>query len=433
MKKYFTMILCLVANLLQAQTKVSGTVKDTDGFPIAFANVLFPGSTIGTITNDDGSFYLESEQTQTQLSISFIGFETATLLLEKQTNYDLKIVLEAAAEQLQSVTLVSGNQSKKNNPAIDILRKIWAKKRSNGLGKFNQYAYDKYEKIEFDLNTIDSALMNSKMFKGLEFVFKDLDTSGITGKTYLPIFLNETVSKVYGDNTINEEKEVVRGVKNSGFNGNQAIMAYLKDLYATYDIYDNYLNFFGKSFTSPLSKTGIDTYNYVLADSTFIGEKWCYNIIYYPRRKSELTFKGDFWVNDSTFAIAKINMAMTKSANLNWVKELYVEQEFEVLSDSVFLLKRESMLSDFSYSNKEKSRGVYGKRTTLFNNYMFDVQKDKKFYDEEVYYYDKDVYDRGDEFWNENRLEELSKDEKGVYKMLDTLKTVKKFKRMYNL
>ncbi len=70
------MILCLVANLLQAQTKVSGTVKDTDGFPIAFANVLFPGSTIGTITNDDGSFYLESEQTQTQLSISFIGFET---------------------------------------------------------------------------------------------------------------------------------------------------------------------------------------------------------------------------------------------------------------------------------------------------------------------------------------------------------------------
>ena len=92
--------------------------------------------------------------------------------------------------------------------------------------------------------------MQSKLFKGLEFVFKDLDTSGITGKTYLPIFLNETVSKVYGDNEIKEEKEVVRGVKNSGFNGNQAIMAYLKDLYATYDIYDNYLNLFGKSIHS---------------------------------------------------------------------------------------------------------------------------------------------------------------------------------------
>ena len=127
MKKYIVFLLWLTGVVLQAQTKVSGTVKDTDGFPIAFANVLFPGSTIGTITNDDGSFYLESDQAQTQLSISFIGFETVTLLLEKQSNYDLKIVLEAAAEQLQSVTLVSGKQSKKNNPAIDILRKIWAK------------------------------------------------------------------------------------------------------------------------------------------------------------------------------------------------------------------------------------------------------------------------------------------------------------------
>ena len=433
MKKQILFLLWLTGMVLQAQTKVSGSVKDIDGFPIAFANVLFPGSTIGTITNDDGSFYLESEQTYTQISVSFIGFETLTLLLENQTNYDLQIVLEEAAEQLQSVTLVSGKQSKKNNPAIDILRKIWAKKRSNGLGKFNQYAYDKYEKIEFDLNTIDSALMNSKMFKGLEFVFKDLDTSGITGKTYLPIFLNETVSKVYGDNTINEEKEVVRGVKNSGFNGNQAIMAYLKDLYATYDIYDNYLNFFGKSFTSPLSKTGIDTYNYVLADSTFIGDKWCYNIIYYPRRKSELTFKGDFWVNDSTFAIAKINMAMTKSANLNWVKELYVEQDFEVLSDSVFLLKRESMLSDFSYSNKEKSKGVYGKRTTVYDGFEFDVPKSRRFYTEDYNALRPKLFERDSSFWATNRLETLNKDEAGIYKLIDTLKTVPKFKTYYNL
>jgi len=146
MKKQILFLLWLTGMVLQAQTKVSGSVKDTDGFPIAFANVLFPGSTIGTISNDDGSFYLESEQTYTQISISFIGFETLTLLLENQTNYDLQIVLEEAAEQLQSVTLVSGKQSKKNNPAIDILSKIWAKKRSNGLGKFNQYAYDNMRK-----------------------------------------------------------------------------------------------------------------------------------------------------------------------------------------------------------------------------------------------------------------------------------------------
>jgi hypothetical protein len=52
-----------------------------------------------------------------------------------------------------------------------------------------------------------------------------------------------------------------------------------------------------------LSRTGIDVYNYVLRDSAYIDNKKCYNILFYPRRKNELTFKGDFWVNDTTFAI----------------------------------------------------------------------------------------------------------------------------------
>jgi len=216
--KYFILILWLFLIVpLYAQTKVSGLVTDQEGLPISFANIIFPGSIEGTITNDDGSFYLESDKTYTLIEISFIGFTTKRLSLKTVVNYQLKIVLEEAAEQLNSVLLVSGKQSKKDNPAIDILRKIWAKKRSNGLRQYRQYAYDKYEKIEFDLNTIDSALMKSKVFKGLEFVFKDLDTSGITGKSYLPIFLNEIVYKVYGDNIISEEKEITKAVKNSGF------------------------------------------------------------------------------------------------------------------------------------------------------------------------------------------------------------------------
>lgn len=90
-------------------------------------------------------------------------------------------------------------------------------------------------------------------------------------------------------------------------------------------------------------------------------------------------------------------------------------------------------MSDFAFNKKEKSRGIYGKRTTLYDNYEFDVKKEEKFYDEEVYSFDADIYEQDDEFWSKNRLEGLNKDEKGVYKMLDTLKTVKKFKRLYNI
>lgn len=433
--KYKLLFFFLISGifLVKAQTKVGGYVFDANNDPVAFANVIFKGSSEGTITDENGRFYIESDETWQAIIISFIGYETIELPLEKRVNLDLKLILNESAAQLDEVVLITGKQSKKNNPAIDILRKIWANKRENGLKRFKQFEYDKYEKVEFDINTIDSALIKSKLFRGMEFVFNQVDTSRVTGKTYLPMFINEAVSRVYGDNTISKVKEVLKGNKNSGFNDNQVIIDFVDDLYSDYNVYDNYLKFFDKSFVSPLSRTGIQTYNYVLSDSTFIDNKWCYNIIYYPRRKNELTFKGDFWVVDTTFAIKEINLQASKSANINWVKEIYIEQEFEVLNDSLFLVKRDYMMSDFAFSKKEKSRGVYGKRTTLYNNYQFDVPKDKKFYDEEVYYYDKDVYDRDDSFWDENRLEKLNKDEVGVYKMLDTLKTVTKFKRLYNL
>ena len=434
MKKYIFLILFLVSLLSgYSQTKVSGSVFDVNDEPVAFASVLFMNSTTGTITNENGRFYLESDENWDTLIISFIGYQTAEIELNKKVNYDIKITLNEIVESLDEVVIVTGKQSKKNNPAIDILRKIWDRKRKNGLNQFDQYKYDKYEKVEFDLNTIDSSLIKSKLFRGMEFIFNEVDTSRVTGKTYLPMFLNEAVSEVYGDNNLNKEREVLKGNKNSGFSDNQTIIDFVDDLYADYNVYDNYLKFFDKSFVSPLSKTGINTYNYILSDSSYIDNKWCYNIIYYPRRKNELTFKGDFWVADTTYAVKEINLQATKSANINWVKEIYIEQEFEVLNDSIFLIKRDYFLSDFAFNKKEKSRGVYGKRTTLYDNYKFNEVIDEEFYDEEVYSFNEELYKKDDAFWDQHRLEELNKDEKGIYKMLDTLTTVKKFKQLYNI
>ena len=433
MKQLLSLLFILFTVILSAQTKVSGEVKDAFGEPVAFANVIFTDSYEGTITNEDGRFYLESDENYISVSFSFIGYKTLDVPLANRTTYKMEISLEEEASSLDEVVVYSGKQSKKNNPAIDILRKIWENRRENGVKKFKQYEYDKYEKLEFDLNTIDSSLIKSKVFKGMEFIFDQTDTSNITGNTYLPIFINEAFSKVYGDNLLSKEKEVLEGNKNSGFDNNNTLIAYLKDLYSEYDVYDNYLKFFDKAFTSPLSRTGIDVYNYVLLDSAFRDNKWCYNIVYYPRRKNELTFKGDFWVNDSTWAIKEINLQASKSANLNWVREVYIEQEFDVLNDSIFLITRDYFMSDFSFRKKEEAKGIYGKRTTLYHDYIFDQPKEKKFYNEKVDPYQFEVYNRPDDFWEERRLEKLSKDEKGVYKMLDTLKTVKRFKTLYNI
>jgi hypothetical protein len=434
MKKIFTLFIFLfaLANSLTAQTKVSGIVVDNTNQPVPYANVVFKGSNTGVVSNEDGRFYIESPETYTALIVSFVGFPDTEVKLPKAVNYDFKIVLKEG-NTLKEVKIFAGKTSKKNNPALDILRKIWERRRKNGLKMFKQYQYEKYEKVEFDMNTIDSAFMKSKIFKGMEFVFKNIDTSKVTGKTYLPIFINESLSDFYGDNENKRTKEILKANKNSGLGSGDGVNMFIKDLYNDYDIYDNYLNLFDKSFTSPLSRTGIDVYNYVLADTAVIDGKRCYNIVFYPRRKNELTFKGDFWVNDTTFAIKKINMAITKSANINWVKDIYLEQEYEVLNDSVFLPTRDYMMSDFALRKKEESKGVYGKRTTLYRNFKFDEKKPDKFYKQEVNYIDNEVYAKSDEYWNENRFENLNKDEQKIYKMIDTLKTVKKFKQLYSL
>ena len=434
MKKLFilSVLFLAFANVAIAQTKVSGVVLDNSKQPIPYANVVFKGSNTGVVSNEDGRFYIESPDNYTELVVSFVGFPDKTVKLPEKVNYDFKVIL-TEGNALKEVKVYSGKTSKKNNPALDILRKIWERRRKNGLKMFKQYQYEKYEKVEFDMNTIDSAFMKNKIFKGMEFVFKNIDTSKVTGKTYLPIFINESLSDVYGDNQIKKTKEILKANKNSGLGNGDGVNNFIKDLYNDFDIYDNYLYFFDKSFTSPLSRTGIDVYNYVLADTAVIDHKLCYNIVFYPRRKNELTFKGDFWVNDSTFAIKKINMAITKSANINWVKDIYLEQEYEVLNDSVFLPTRDYMMSDFALRKKEESKGVYGKRTTLYKNFKFDEKKPDKFYKDEVNYIDNAVYNKTDEYWEENRFENLNKDEKKIYKMIDTLKTVKRFKQIYNL
>jgi hypothetical protein len=434
MKNFFKYLLFLVAftTTVFSQTKVSGVVLDKQGKPIPFANIAFKNSSEGVVSSEEGVFYLESPKTYKTILVSSVGFSDKEIDLEKAINYNFKIQLNEI-ETLNEVVIYRGKTSKKNNPALDILRKIWERRRKNGLHLFDQYQMEKYEKIEFDMNTIDSAYMKNKLFKGMEFIFKQVDTSKITGKTYLPIFINEALSDVYGDNKLKKVKVKTKANKTSGFNGNQQILAFVNDLYTDFDIYDNHLTFFDKSFTSPLSTTGVDVYNYVLRDSAYIDNKKCFNIVFYPRRKNELTFKGDFWVSDTTFAIKKINLAATRSANINWVKDIYIEQEFEVMNDSVFLMTKDYMMTDFALNKNEKSKGVYGKRTSLYRDHKFNIEKPEKFYKEEVNYLDKEVYNKSDEFWEENRFENLTKDEKGVYKMLDTLQTVKKFQQLYSL
>lgn len=432
MRHLLSFLFFLITLSFFAQTSVHGVVKDSEGEPIPFANVFFKNTNEGTITEEDGTFSLSSSGHRSTLVVSFVGYKSQEISL-REARPGLVIILEEDASNLSEVVIYSGKTSKKDNPAIDILRKIWENRRSNGVKKFDRYEYDKYEKMQLDLNGIDSINKNSRLFKGMEFVLEYLDTSDVRGNVSLPLFINESSSRVYGDNKIQKEKEVLLGNKNSGFQDNHTIIDLVQQIYKDYDIYENYIKLYQKSFTSPLSRTGIDVYNYVLTDSSFIDNKWVYNIVFYPRRKGELTFKGDFWVNDTTWAITDIQMRTVDDINVNWVRSIAIEQKFKVLNDSVFLLTQDKFVSDFSVQKDEKAVGFQGKRTTLYDHYTFDKARERSFYRKEVAPNDPEVYRQNEDFWNEKRMESLSETEQNIYVMMDTLQNTKKYKKLHAL
>ena len=115
------------------------------------------------------------------------------------------------------------------------------------------------------------------------------------------------------------------------------------------------------------------------------------------------------------------------------MKDIYVEQEFEVFDDSVFLLVKDHMMTDFSISKKDESKGVYGKRTTYYKDHQFNVKRPENFYTSEINTYDENIMARDDAFWESYRFEPLSEEEMGIYEMLDALKENKRFNSYMNL
>jgi hypothetical protein len=80
---------------------VSGEVKDEFGDPIAYANVFFKNSNDGTITNENGRFYLETSDTHTSLVFSFVGYKTLEIELREKNNFKMDVVLEEESASLE--------------------------------------------------------------------------------------------------------------------------------------------------------------------------------------------------------------------------------------------------------------------------------------------------------------------------------------------
>ena len=432
-----------------SQVKISGTIIDAkSNKAVPYADIKFPQSNKVTTSNTDGSFYLESPLDEFLLEINAFGYETQQEKLKEKINYKYKINLKPYPKKKKPYIIeldeviarkkkIKKYADKKENPAYAILKELWKRKHKNGLKIVPQYQYEEYEKLQFDLNNIDSTFIKNKLlFKDFEFIFNRIDTSKINGKAYLPAFINESIYKVYGRNKPSEkERKDLIANKSSGFDDNEIVSKTVKGLYRKFDVYDNRINFFDKNFVSPVARDGFSVYEYTLSDTINIDGIDCYRIKYTPKRQGEYTFMGDVYISLNTYSVKEVSMHSTKDVDVNFVKDIFVSLEYEVKNDSIFYPKKDYILLDMSILNKKSgSKGMFAHRTSTYKDFNFTESRTDKFYDDRSYdAVAAGAYEKSNEFWKNARHDSLSKQEEGIYETLDSLKKVPRFKRIVNL
>ncbi|MCD4680600.1 MAG: DUF5686 and carboxypeptidase regulatory-like domain-containing protein [Bacteroidales bacterium] len=426
-KIYYSFIILLIflpVCAFSQITKIMGKVVDSETKePLPFVNVYFKGTTIGATTDFNGEYHIETKNALDSVYASYLGYKAAA---SKVVKYKFQVVdFELKADKINLKEVVI---KYKGNPAEVILKKIIEHKEYNNRNRFDAYQFEAYTKIEIDLNNFSEKFKNKKLFKKFDFVFDYVDTSTINGKAYLPFFLSETLSDRYFRKSPKADREIIKASKVSGID-NESILQFLGDLIQNVNVYDNYITIFQKNFISPVANFGLAYYRYYLVDSTFIGDKWCYQLMFKPRRKQELTFTGEFWVHDTSFALTTINMRVNDDANINFINDLVIEQEFSRIDGEHWIISKDRMIGDFNiFVNSRETLGFFGTKTSAYKDFVFNHPKEDKFYTTPTnIIVEEGAFEHSDDYWERQRHEDLSKDEKIIYHMIDTLKTIPAF------
>ena len=425
--KLFKNILVLLAiaipTIVNAQITIKGKVTDgTTGETLPFVTISFPGSTAGTNTDVDGNYILKTTAPKDSLTASYIGYRTVKMKVNKNAAVQvINFVLPTNEYALAEVVIKPGK-----NPAIILLEKIIDHKPENDRDRYDAYQYETYNKLEFDINNIGDKFKKSGMVKPFDFAFNFIDSTNKDEKPYLPLFLTESLSDFYYKKKPTFKKEIIKGSKTAGFQ-NESVSAVLGDMYQNVNVYDNNILVFGKNFVSPISGSGTFFYKYYLVDSMFIENHWTYQVKFVPKRKQELTFNGNFWVHDTTFALKRIEMKIAEGANINFINSFSVVQEFKRVDNKYWMLSKDRLTVDFTYKNK--AMGVYGRKTTTYKDIILNQPKEDNFYSKtNDLIVEEGASLKDDKFWAENRHDTLSKNEANVYKLVDTIQQVPLYK-----
>ena len=432
MRKAFVLLLLIFSLAIDAQTIRGVVVDEETGDSIPHPGLQYKKGKVVVSGGSDGSFSIPRLNDE-YLTVSAVGYKTLQILIGPNTPARMRITLKPDTKRLKEVTVrgKKGKYSRKNNPAVELMKRVIAAKKRNDLENHDYYRYDKYQKLTLAVNDITPAEVEKEKGKNRQWLVNQIEFCPYNNKLILPLSVDETVTQHIYRKDPKKEKTIVLGQRATGVNDliqtGEMLNTVLKDIFTDVDLYDDQIRLLQYPFTSPIGKDAIAFYRFYIVDTVYVDRDECYHLEFTPNNQQDFGFRGELWVlTDSTLHVKKCRLSLPRKSDVNFTDNLSVTQEFTKLPNGEWVLTTDDMYVEMSVVDFLTKAVVI--RTTRMTDYAFDPIPDKAFKGKAKVKYDPSSRMRGDDFWADNRTVELTGSERGMGTFIDNLTKTKGFK-----
>ena len=336
--KHLLFFLFVFLPIAAGAQQITGYVTDAEtGDSIPYASVVYKGHQLSAISNGEGRYVIARHEGW-NITFSAVGYKTRIIPVNAKTKAKLNIALKPDRQTLAEVTVKAkrSKYSRKNNPAVELMKRVVEAKKKTDLSVNDYYRYNKYEKITTSLNDLKPEQLETGPFKKHPWLVEQVETSSATGKLILPVSVDETVSQKVYRKEPHAEKTIIQGQSSKGVNNifqtGDIVNNVLKDVFTNIDLYQDHIRLLQYPFISPISKEGIGFYRYYIEDTLAIERDSCIHLHFLPNNQNDMGFRGDLYIlKDSTLHVRRCEMTIPKQSNVNFVKDVKILQEYEKL------------------------------------------------------------------------------------------------------
>ena len=433
--KSFLLFLLLGCCISVSAQNIQGVVTDSlTNDPIPYLSVFYEGKGVGSITDNDGNYKVETRKGWNKLTFSAVGYVTKVVNIIPGVTKNLNVRMRPDDIMLDEVVVKPKREkySRKNNPAVELMKKVIAHKNNNKLSENDYYQYNKYQKITMSLNDVTPEMLEKGMYKKMPFLKDQIELCEETNKFILPISVDETASqKIYRKHP-KSEKTIIKGMSSTGVNElfatGDMLSTVLKDVFTDVNIYDNDIRLLQYPFISPISSSdAISFYKFYIMDTTFVDKDKCFHLTFVPNNSQDFGFTGHLYVlADSSYTVKKCTMNLPKKSGVNFVDNMDIIQEFEQLPNGEWVLKTNDMIVEMTLM--KIMQGFQIRRTTRYSDYAFDELPQQLFKRKGAEIKEADAMMRGDDFWNQYRPVPLTQTESSMDMLVKRLEQMPGFK-----